>query len=101
MATRPGCPRWWFLTLTCAAAWGAASSGEDALRQLHVGDPMPAFSLRGSHGAVFQYGPGPARVLALVVVQAGQTHLERLLTDVEGLARKLHAQARYLTVSPS
>ena len=92
MHTQRNGTRRWSLALICLAAFGAASFGEDALRQLRVGDTMPAFSLSETNGTTFQYGSGSARVLGLVVLQAGETHLDRLLTDLEDVIKKLRAQ---------
>jgi tetratricopeptide (TPR) repeat protein len=77
------------LSMICA---GPASLGQDGLRRLRVGDGMPEFSLTDPHGAAFKYEHGQTRVLGVVVLQAGQTHLDRLLTDLEGLAETLRAE---------
>jgi tetratricopeptide (TPR) repeat protein len=83
---------WWSLVLICLVCSGSASPGQEALRQLHVGDLMPEFSLANPNGAAFRYEHGPTRVLGVVVLQAGQTHLDRLLTDMEELVLKLRSQ---------
>jgi tetratricopeptide (TPR) repeat protein len=54
---------------------------------------MPEFSLADANGASFHYQHQQARVLGIVVLQAGQSHLERLVTDVETLVQTLRAQA--------
>ncbi len=71
---------------------GQALLGQDALRQWRVGDVMPEFSLTDPNGPTFKYEHGQPRVLGVIVLQAGQTHLDRLLTDLEGLVQKLRAQ---------
>ncbi|OHB65419.1 MAG: hypothetical protein A2Y77_08825 [Planctomycetes bacterium RBG_13_62_9] len=53
---------------------------------------MPEFTLADPNGAVFRYEHGQTRVLGLVILQAGQTHLDRLLTDMEDLVQKLRSQ---------
>lgn len=83
---------WWSLTLVLIAGMASALPGQDGLRQWHVGDVMPEFSLTDPNGPTFKYEHGPSRVLGVIVLQAGQTHLDRLLTDVEGLVQKLRAQ---------
>jgi tetratricopeptide (TPR) repeat protein len=91
---------WWSLTLLCLVGSAARSFGSDApsaspgqaLRQLRVGDRMPDFSLAEPNSAVFRYEAGQTRVLGVVVLQVGQTHLERLVTDVDDLVWKLRAQ---------
>ncbi len=66
--------------------------GQEALRQWHVGDVMPEFSLTDPNGPTFKYEYAQTRVLGVIVLQAGQTHLDRLLKDLEGLVEKLRAQ---------
>ena len=92
MLTQRNRTGWWPLALIFLAGTGPALSGQDGLRQWHVGDVMPEFSLSDPNGPAFKYEHGQARVLGVIVLQAGQTHLDRLLTDVEGLIQKLHAQ---------
>ena len=66
---------------------------QEGLRRVHVGDTMPEFSLADANGTSFHYKHQQTRVLGLVILQAGQGHLERLVTDVEALAQTLRAQA--------
>jgi tetratricopeptide (TPR) repeat protein len=53
---------------------------------------MPEFSLTDARGTAFRYEHKQARVLAVLVLQAGQTHLERLVTDVDVLLQKLRLE---------
>lgn len=92
MLTQRNRTRWWPLAVVLLAGMGPALRGQDGLRQWRVGDGMPAFALTDPNGPTFKYEPGQARVLGLIVLQAGQTHLDRLLTDVEGLVQELRAQ---------
>jgi hypothetical protein len=91
MCTQRDRTRWWLLTLILLIGLGPALPGQDGLRQLHVGDRMPEFSLSGPEGATFKYEHGQTRVLGIIVLQAGQTHLDRLLTDLDDLIPKLRA----------
>ena len=92
MLTQRNRVRWWFLALIFLAGTGPVLLGQDALRQWRVGDVMPEFSLTDPNGTTFKYEHGHTRVLGIIVLQAGQTHLERLLTDMEDLTPKLRAQ---------
>ncbi len=66
--------------------------GQEGLRKVHVGDPMPEFSLPDPNGTVFQYTHGPARVLGVVILQATQSNLPRLIEDLETLAQTLKSE---------
>jgi tetratricopeptide (TPR) repeat protein len=76
-----------------AACLAAPSFGGEGLRQVHVGDAMPEFKLADAKGTTFDYRHERARVLGVVILQAGQNHLERLIADVEALAEKLRSEA--------
>jgi Flp pilus assembly protein TadD len=78
-----------FLFLICSAS---ALAGDGALRQMHVGDPMPEFSLPDPNGKVFHYKQGQASVLGVVVLQARQDNLERLVADLEILVPTLKSE---------
>lgn len=72
----------------CAAGRLPAQEG---LRKVHVGDLMPEFALPDPNGTVFQYTHGPARVLGVVILQATQSNLARLVEDMEILAPTLQS----------
>ncbi|MCU0914045.1 MAG: tetratricopeptide repeat protein [Planctomycetes bacterium] len=78
--------------LFVAAALASSLSGADGLRRLHVGDLMPEFTLSDPNGSVFRYPQESARVLGVVVLQAKQNHLDRLVADLEVLAPTLKVQ---------
>ena len=78
-----------FLFLVCSMS---ALAGEETLRQVHVGDTMPEFSLPDPNGTVFHYQQGQASVLGVVVLQAGQGSLERLVADLEILVQTLKSE---------
>lgn len=81
------------LMVVVLATWLASpTSAAEGLRRLHVGETMPEFSLTGIPGASFRYDPAQSRVLGLIILQAGHSHLERLVADVEALAEKLKAE---------
>lgn len=82
----------WLAVGLCAACLASSLLGEDALRQMHVGDIMPEFSLADPNGTVFRYGPGRSGVLGIVILQTKQANLERLVADLETLAETLKAQ---------
>ncbi len=84
--------RWWSLMPLFLAGMGPALLGQEALRQWRVGDVMPEFSLSDPNGPTFKYEHTQTRVLGVIVLQAGQMHLDRLLKDLEGLVEKLRAQ---------
>jgi tetratricopeptide (TPR) repeat protein len=77
-----------FLAASVASSLPAAES----LRRVHVGDAMPEFALSDPNGTVFRYPQGQAAVLGIVVLQAKQNHLERLVSDLEVLTQTLKAQ---------
>jgi hypothetical protein len=78
-----------FLFLVCSVS---ALPGEDALRQMHVGETLPEFSLPDPNGKVFHYKQGQASVLGVVVLQARQGSLERLVADLEILVQTLKSE---------
>jgi Flp pilus assembly protein TadD len=78
--------------LIVVLGFGPASFGQDGLRHLHVGDAMPEFSLAGPDGTVFRYEHGRERVLGLIILQAGQTHLDRVMADLQDLVPKIRSQ---------
>jgi tetratricopeptide (TPR) repeat protein len=67
--------------------------GQEGLRRVHVGDTMPEFSLTDARGTAFRYEHKQARVLGVLILQAGQIHLERLVTDLEALLQQLRVEA--------
>lgn len=84
---------WRLAAFVLAACLAAPSFGAEGLRRLQVGDVMPEFELADANGTTFAYEHERARVLGVVILQAGQTHLERLVTDMEALTRKLRSEA--------
>jgi Tfp pilus assembly protein PilF len=83
---------WWRAVLVATVCLAGPLTGQEGLRQVHVGDPMPEFSLPDPSGTVFHYTHGQARVLGVVVLQATQSNLARLVADVEILARTLKSE---------
>ncbi len=83
----------WLGVLLVAIGLGSPLRAQEGLRRVHVGDVMPEFTLADANGTSFQYPSPPARVLGLVILQAGQNHLERLVTDVDTVVQTLRAQA--------
>lgn len=67
-------------------------SAQEGLRKVHVGDPLPEFSLSDPNGTAFRYPREPARVLGIVVMQATQSNLARLVEDMETLAQTLRSE---------
>ena len=82
----------WRTAFLLVALLASSLPAESSLRHLHVGDPMPAFSLADPNGTIFNYGPRRSGVLGLVILQAKEANLERLVADLETLARTLPAQ---------
>jgi Flp pilus assembly protein TadD len=78
-----------FLFVVCSVS---ALPGEEALRHMRVGDTMPEFSLPDPNGTVFRYKQGQAAVLGVVVLQARQSNLERLVADVAILVQTLKSE---------
>ncbi len=83
---------WWYVALAAMACLTTLLSGQEGLRQVHVGDPMPEFSLSDPNGTAFHYTHGQARVLGVVILQATQSNLTRLLADLEILAETLKSE---------
>jgi hypothetical protein len=84
---------WWLAALVGVLFLVSPSLGEEGLRRVHVGDTMPEFVLRDARGTAFRYEHKGARVLGILILQAGQTHLQRLVTDMEVLLQKLRLEA--------
>jgi len=82
----------WSVTFFFVACLASALPGQDALRQMRVGDTMPEFSLPDPNGTVFRYRQGRAAVLGVVVLQAKQGNLERLVADLEILAQTVKSE---------
>jgi Tfp pilus assembly protein PilF len=76
----------WFLAvcLVCPSLGGQ--------RRIAVGDVMPEFSLTDGGGTTLRYGHQGSRVLGVVILQAGESHLTRLIADMETLSRKLSSE---------
>jgi cytochrome c-type biogenesis protein CcmH/NrfG len=83
----------WRAVLVSVICLVAPGWGQEGLRRVHVGDTMPEFSLTDARGTVFRYEQKQARVLGVLILQAGQTHLERLVTEVEVLLQELRLEA--------
>ena len=83
----------WFTTLLLAACLVSSLPGADGLRQMHVGDIMPEFSLADPNGTIFHYGPGRVGVLGIVILQTKQANLERQVADLETLAQTLKCRS--------
>ncbi len=83
----------WLALVASAVCFASSSWGQEGLRRVHVGDTMPEFSLTDAQGTVFRYDHQQARVLGVLMLQAGQTHLERLVTDVEALLQNLRLES--------
>ncbi len=85
---------WWWLAAFAGAIYLVSPSwSQEGLRRVHVGDTMPEFSLTDARGTAFRYEHTQARVLGILILQAGQTHLQRLVTDMEVLLQKLRLEA--------
>ncbi len=80
---------WRPLTLALVVCLAPSLTGQEALRRIHVGDPMPEFSLSDVNGTTVHYNGKEARPLGIVILQAGQSQRERLVTDIEALVEKL------------
>jgi len=80
------------MTLALVACLAPSLAGQEALRRIHVGDPMPEFSLSDVNGATVHYDGKEARPLGIVILQAGQSQRERLVTDIEALVQKLRSE---------
>jgi hypothetical protein len=84
---------WWLAAFVGVVCLIAPSWGQEGLRRIHVGDTMPEFSLTDARGTAFRYEHTQARVLGVLILQAGQTHLQRLVIDMEVLLQKLRLEA--------
>ncbi len=84
---------WWPAALAGVVCLVSLGWGQEGLRRVHVGDTMPEFSLTDARGTAFRYEHKQARVLGVLILQAGQTHLQRLVTDMEVLLQKLRSEA--------
>jgi Tfp pilus assembly protein PilF len=83
---------WWLAVLIGTICCLSPLLGQEGLRRIHVGDTMPEFSLVNTDGTMFRYEHKQARVLGLMLVGAGQTHLERLATEIEIVVQKLQSE---------
>jgi len=93
MLTHRGCLSQCLAVLVGAICLVSPGWGQEGLRRVHVGDTMPEFSLTDARGTAFRYEHTQARVLGVLILQAGQTHLPRLVTDLEVLLQKLRVEA--------
>ncbi len=93
MLKQRGPGRSWVMALVGIICLISPSWGQEGLRRVHVGDTMPEFSLTDTRGTIFRYEHKQARVLGILIFQAGQTHLQRLVTDLEVLLQKLRVEA--------
>ena len=93
MLTQRGGVSRWLAALVGAICFVSPGLGQEGLRRIHVGDTMPEFSLTDARGTAFRYEHKQARVLGILILQAGQTHLERLVADIEALLQKLRMEA--------
>jgi hypothetical protein len=83
----------WLTALVGVVCLVSSSWGQEGLRRVHVGDTMPEFSLSDASGTAFRYEHKHAHVLGILILQAGQTHLQRLVADLEALLQKLRMEA--------
>jgi len=91
-AQKNGTRLWRPVTLVLAACLASSLAGQEGLRRIHVGDPMPEFSLSDVNGTTVRYDGKEARPLGIVILQAGQSQRERLVTDIEALVQKLRSE---------
>ncbi len=91
-AQRTSLRLWRPVMLVLAACLASPVAGQEALRRVHVGDPMPEFALSDVNGTTVRYDGKDARPLGIVVLQAGQSQRERLVTDIEALVQKLRLE---------
>ncbi len=82
---------WRLLPLVLVVCVAASLAAEEALRRIHVGDLMPAFSLPDVNGTMVRYDGKEERPLGIVILQAGQSQRDRLVTDIEALVQKLRS----------
>ncbi len=92
MLEQRGCGWSWLAALVGVICIVSPGWGQEGLRRVHVGDTMPEFSLTDARGTTFRYEHKQARVLGILILQAGQTHLQRLVTDLEVLLQKLRLE---------
>ena len=83
----------WLAALAGMICFASSGWGQEGLRHVRVGDTMPEFFLTDTEGTAFRYDHKEARVLGILVLQAGQTHLDRLVADVQALLQKLRVEA--------
>lgn len=83
---------WRPVMLVLAVCLASSPAAQESLRRIHVGDPMPAFSLVDVNGTSVHYDGQEAHPLGIVILQAGQSQGERLVTDIEALVQKLRAE---------
>ncbi|MHC4948824.1 MAG: peroxiredoxin family protein [Planctomycetota bacterium] len=79
------------LSLLAVLAVGvvAPRAGADELRNLKVGDALPAFTLNGLDGKVIEHGILEGRTAVLVFVAAHQRSSEAATTEAHAVARDL------------
>lgn len=81
-----------FAVVMLGACLASAVSASEGLHRIHVGDGFPEFSLPGADGAPFVYKPGAGRVLGIIILQAGQSNIERMVADVKTLNQEIRSQ---------
>ncbi len=90
MLLRTSAPLCWLGVLFLSVCLVCPSPGGQ--RRIAVGDAMPEFSLTDGGGTTFRYGHEGSRVLGIVILQAGESHLPRLIADIEALSRELKSE---------
>ncbi len=80
---------WWFAVFLSVACLVPPLAGQEGLRRIRVGDTMPEFSLSNVDGTTVHYAGKEAHPLGIVILQAGQSQRDRLVTDLETLVQKL------------
>lgn len=81
----------WCVIVVLGACLAQGASAAEGLRRIQVGEVMPQFSLTHGDG-IFQHPHEPARVLGLVILQAGQGNAGRILADVRALVQELRSK---------
>lgn len=83
----------WFVAAMSVACLVPQALAAGGLRRIPVGETMPEFSLAGANGVPFVYQHERARVLGVLILQAGQDNTERIVADVKAFGRELRLES--------
>ncbi|UCD52550.1 MAG: tetratricopeptide repeat protein [Phycisphaerales bacterium] len=81
----------WCAVIVLGLVVAGSLPGQEGLRRIRAGEPMPAFSLSAADGKRFVYDANHDGVLGVVFLKTGQDHFTRIADDLETVVKELKA----------